>query len=134
MLVRTDVIRALGGFDPRFAGSEDHEFKIRCCAAGYRLESHREPLVRIRRANHGSLTRRRWRMYSTDIKLCWKHKDLYYRVYGARGFLSFLLAALHLAASRTRYVDGAVRLLLRTLKVKWKVKSSYSELRDGGEE
>jgi teichuronic acid biosynthesis glycosyltransferase TuaG len=127
MLARTEVMRALGGFDPRFAGSEDHEFKIRCCAAGYRIESNREPLVRLRRESHGSLTRRRWRMYATDIKLCWKHKHLYYRVYGVRGFVSFLLAALHLAALRTRYVDGAVRLLIRLIKVKWEARPHYHE-------
>jgi teichuronic acid biosynthesis glycosyltransferase TuaG len=127
MLVRTEVIRKLGGFDPRFAGSEDHELKIRCCAAGYRIESNPEPLVRLRREEHASLTGRRWLMYSTDIKLCWKHKALYYRVYGLRGFVSFLLAALHLASRRTRYLDGAVRLLLRLIKVKWEVRPHHYE-------
>ena len=127
MLIRTEVMHSLGGFDPRLAGSEDHEFKIRCCAAGYRIESHPDPLVRLRRENHANLTGRRWRMYSTDLELCWKHKALYYQVYGVRGFVSFLLAALHLAAIRTRYVDGAVRLLLRVIKVKWEVRSRYYE-------
>jgi teichuronic acid biosynthesis glycosyltransferase TuaG len=127
MLVRTEVIRVLGGFDPCFRGSEDHEFKIRCCAAGYRIESYREPLVRLRREEHDSLTKRRWRMYRSDLRLLWKHKGHYYRIYGLRGFLSFLLATLHLAAFKTRYVDGGVRLLLRLVKVKWKVRAQYSE-------
>jgi hypothetical protein len=39
------------------------------------------------------------------------------------GILSFLLT-LHLASLRTRYVDG---LLMRIVKVKWKVRAQYSD-------
>src|SRR3974390_2293966 len=47
-LIRSEVIRALGGFDVRFRVCEDRDFAIRCCAAGYRMDPISEPLARIR--------------------------------------------------------------------------------------
>jgi|SRR5271169_5587944 len=127
LLVRSDKTRALGGFDSRFRESEDRDFLIRCCAAGYRIDGIHEPLVRFRRQGHASLTKSHWRMYRVDLKLCWKHKALYYRVYGVRGLLSFLLEKLRIAAFHTRYVDGGVRLLLRFIKVKYQTRPGYRE-------
>jgi glycosyltransferase involved in cell wall biosynthesis len=125
VLIRTEVIRALGAFDTKFAGSEDHDLVIRCCAAGYRIEGIPEPLVRFRREGHPSLTKRQWQIFRTHLRLAWKHKVLYYRVYGLRGLLSFLLSSLRMASSKTRYIDGAVRFLLRFVAVKWQVKPGY---------
>ena len=126
-LIRSEVIRALGGFDPRFRECEDRDFAIRCCAAGYRIEAIREPLARIRRQGHDSLTRQRWHLYRADVKLCWKHRSHYYRAYGLRGFVSFLLEKAHIASYHTRYVDGGVRLLLRWVKVKYQVRTGYHD-------
>jgi teichuronic acid biosynthesis glycosyltransferase TuaG len=127
MLARSDVLRALGGFDTKFRGSEDHDLTIRCAAAGYRIEGISEPLVRFRRDGHQSLTRRRWQMFLTHIRLTWKHRRHYHRAYGIRGMVSFLLATLHIAASQTRYVDGAVRRLLRIFKVEYRNRPGYRD-------
>jgi len=127
LLIRTEAMRAMGGFDPRLRQNEDGDFVIRCCVAGYSIEGISEPLARLRREQHARLTRRHVRMYFTHMRLCWKHRKLYYQVYGLRGILSFLLASLHLATRETRYIDGVVRLLLRLVKVKWKVRAQYSE-------
>lgn len=126
-LTRSEAIRAVGGFDPQFRECEDRDFVIRCCAAGYRIEGIPEPLVRIRREGHPSLTERNWRMYRMDIKMCWKHRSFYYRAYGFRGFVSFLLEKLHIASYNTRYVDGAVRFLLRVIKVKYRLRAGYRD-------
>jgi hypothetical protein len=37
------------------------------------------------------------------------------------------LSSLHLACRETRYLDGAVRLLLRLIKVKWELKDGYDD-------
>jgi len=137
IMVRTDVIRTLGGFDARFRGSEDHDLVIRCCAAGYRIEGIRQPLVRYRQEGHPSLTRQYWRMYLTAIQLAWKHRALYRRIYGMRGMASFLMATLEIAVSRadlyskpsfaSRCVGRGVRGLLRLIGVKYQVRRSYHE-------
>ncbi len=127
LLIRSDVIRTLEGFDPRFRGSEDHELIIRCCAAGYRIEAIPQPLIRLRREDHDCLTRKHWWMFTTHIRLCWKHRTLYYKAYGLRGIVSFLLSSLQDAARQTRYVDGRVRFLLRVVKVKYQVRANYKE-------
>ena len=126
-LIRTEVIRGVGGFDARFRGTEDQELVVRCCAAGYRVEVIGEPLIRYRREGHQNLTKRNWLMFSTDMKLCWKHRALYYQAYGVRGIVSFLLERLHSASRQTRYVDGRVRFLLRVVKVKYEVRADYKE-------
>ena len=126
-LIRTDVFRAIGGFDPRFRECDDRDFIIRCCAAGYKIEGIAEPLARIRREGHPSLTRRNWRMYWMDMKMCWTHRSFYYRAYGIRGFVSFLLEKLHIASYYTPYVDGGVRFLIRLFKVKYKVRPGFRD-------
>ncbi len=126
-LMRSEVARALGGFDPSFRFNEDRDFVIRCAASGYRIEGIEEALVRVRREDHDRLTRQHARMFLGHARVCWVHKALFYRVYGVRGMVSFLLSSLHLASMETRYVDGAVRFLCRVIKVEWNIKPGYYE-------
>lgn len=127
MLMRTEVIRKIGGFDPEFRFNEDRDFVIRCAAAGYRIESIQEPLARIRREGHDRLTRKYLSMFLGHVKIAWKHRRLYKRVYGVRGIVSFLLSSLQLASQHTRYLDRAARCLCRILGVRWKIKADYRE-------
>lgn len=90
LLVRTKVVRAVGGFDPWFRESEDRDFVIRCCAAGYRLEAIDEALVRFRRSCHDHLSGRPLRMFKSHMKICWKHRKLYRQVFGLRGIFDFV--------------------------------------------
>jgi GT2 family glycosyltransferase len=91
LLIRTRAVRAVGGFDPWFRENEDRDFVIRCCAAGYRLEGINEALVRFRRTGHDHLAGRPARMFVSHMKVCWKHRALYYRVFGLSGIFDFLL-------------------------------------------
>lgn len=127
LMVRTGVVRALGGFDVRFRECEDRDFMIRCAAAGYRIEGISEPLVRFRRVGDDRLSERRWRMYCVHIRVVWLHKALFYRTYGLRGPFNFLLMSLHFASFNTRYIDGGVRLLMRLVKVEYEVKQGYRD-------
>jgi GT2 family glycosyltransferase len=65
LMIRTHVMRALGGFDTSFRENEDRDFMIRCAAAGYRIEGISQPLIRLRRIGHDSLSERRWRMFAS---------------------------------------------------------------------
>jgi glycosyltransferase involved in cell wall biosynthesis len=118
LMIRTDAFRAVGGFDPSFRVCEDREFMIRFCAAGYSVESIPRSLVRFRRTGQTCLTGRKWTTYRAHIRLVWLHRALFYRVYGVRGMLNFLLATLRKATEDTRYLDGAVRFLLRVIPPK----------------
>jgi glycosyltransferase involved in cell wall biosynthesis len=127
VLVRSEVIRAVAGFDVHFRECEDRDFIIRCCAAGYQVEGISEPLVRVRREGQGGLTARHWRIFRTDLRMCWKHKAHYVRAYGLRGILNFVLEKIQLPSSRTRYVDGVVRLLMRFVKIKYELRPGYKD-------
>ena len=126
MMFRAQAVRSLGGFDSAFRQCEDRDFVIRCCAAGHRIEGIREPLVRFRRESHDRLTRHKVRVLYTDLKMCWKHRVTYLRVYGMRGIPNFALEKLHAAVCETRYLDGGVRLLLR-LFVRYRIQDGYQE-------
>jgi glycosyltransferase involved in cell wall biosynthesis len=127
LMVRTSAVRAFGGFDISFRECEDRDFMIRFAAAGYRIEGIKEPLVRLRRVGHDSLSEHRWRMFLVHVRIVWLHKALYHRAYGLRGPMNFLLRTLFLASCKTRYVDGAVRFLLRHIEVKWQVRPGFRD-------
>jgi glycosyltransferase involved in cell wall biosynthesis len=126
-MVRRETISAVGGFDVSFRECEDRDFIIRCCAAGYQVEGIDEPLVRVRRQGQDGLTAKHWRIFRKDLVMCWKHKRHYVRAYGLRGIVSFTLEKIQLPSTKTRYVDGAVRRLIRVVKVKYKLRPGYQD-------
>jgi len=127
MMFRTDVVRALGGFDPQFRQCEDRDFIIRFCAAGYKIAAIDEPLARLRREGHGSLSSRRWRIFRTDLKMCWKHRELYIQAYGWLGLAWFILDKLQEPTHGIPRVYGGVRRLLWFVQSKCPIKSNYKE-------
>jgi glycosyltransferase involved in cell wall biosynthesis len=127
LMMRTEPIRAIGGFDVGYRECEDRDFLIRCCAAGYKVEGIREPLIRFRRTIHNSLSEQLWRMFRAHARIVWKHRKLYYRAYGIRGASNFVMVTLHMGSFQTRYVDGAVRFLLRLHGRKWVIKPGYRD-------
>jgi glycosyltransferase involved in cell wall biosynthesis len=127
MMFRTAAIRVIDGFDSSFRECEDRDFLIRVAAAGHRIEGIPDPLIRFRRTLHGSLSEQLWTMFRAHLRVVWKHRTLYYQAYGWRGAANFLLVTLHMASWKTRYVDGAVRFLLRIYDRKWIVKPGYRD-------
>jgi glycosyltransferase involved in cell wall biosynthesis len=126
-MIRREVITAVGGFDVSFRECEDRDFIIRCCAAGHQVEGIDEPLVRVRRQGQEGLTAQHWRIFRKDLVMCWKHKQHYVRAYGLRGIASFALEKIQLPSTKTRYVDGAVRRLMRVVKVKYELRPGYQD-------
>jgi glycosyltransferase involved in cell wall biosynthesis len=127
MMFRTEVVRAIGGFDQAFRQCEDRDFIIRFCAAGYRMDAIGEPLAKLRRQGQGSLTSRRWLIFRNDLKTCWKHKRLFCEAYGLWGIACFLLDKLQEPTFGIPRVYGGVRRMLWLAKRKCRIKSSYRE-------
>lgn len=139
VLIRTQAVRDVGGFDPWFRENEDRDFVIRCCAAGCRFDGIDEPLARFRREGHDHLAGHSLRMFVSHAKVCWKHKALYYRVYGLSGISNFLLSSAYLVSDlylirkqgvktwKTRWVDRGLRLSRRLFKVRFQVRPRYRE-------
>ena len=134
LLIRTQAVQGAGGFDRWFRENEDRDFVIRCCAAGYRLEGIDEALVRFRRTGHDHLAGRPLIMYVSHMKLCWKHRSLYYRVFGLSGIFDFLLESAYLVIGgymgdrelrtkkKSKYLAGVMWRLHQWLKVKYEVR------------
>lgn len=127
LMVRKSALLAVRGFDERFRECEDRDFMIRFCAAGYRIEGIPKVLVRYRRTGQSSLSERRWRMFGVHIRIVWLHRALFYQVYGIRGMVNFLLGTLYKATNNTTYIHAVVKLIVRIVKLKWRIRPGYQE-------
>ena len=125
LMIRTDALRSIGGFDVRFRECEDRDFMIRFCAAGYWIQGIPQSLVRFRRTGQSSLSGRRGRMYRVHIRLVWLHRALFRRVFGFRGMFSFLLATLQKATLDMPYVNPTLRFLLHRIRRNTRIKPGY---------
>ena len=139
VMMRTQMFRDAGGFDPWFRENEDRDFFVRCCALGHRIQGIDEPLIRFRRSGHHHLAGRHLTMYKSQMKLCWKHRALYRQVFGLRGIFYFLLeSTYHLAngyvaskygqpSLRAKYVQGVLWRARQTIKVKYQVRPGFKD-------
>ena len=72
VMMRTDVCRALGGYDERYKTSQDMEFWMRFAEKGT-LAMVETPIL-LRRIVRGSIsTRRRWRQFYDALRARWVH-------------------------------------------------------------
>jgi glycosyltransferase involved in cell wall biosynthesis len=55
LLIKTDVMRAVGGFDEELRCCEDDDLGIRLAAAGYQIDFLAEPLTHMRRGDYDHL-------------------------------------------------------------------------------
>lgn len=137
LMIRTEAVKAVGGFDPWFRENEDRDFVVRCCAAGFCLEGIDEPLVRFRRTGHDHLAGRHLTMYKSHVKLCWKHRALYYKVFGVGGIFAFLLQSTYLViggycwdtrtSTKTKLLQGVMWRVHQRVRVKYELRSDYKE-------
>ncbi len=125
-LIRREMLRSVS-FDPSFRECEDREFIIRCCAAGYRIEGIEQPLIRLRREGQEGLTRNHWRIFRTDLRMCWKHRELYRWAYGWRGMATFILEKLQHPSGNIRYVGRALNKFLNRISPRYRVKPDYRD-------
>ena len=72
----------MNGFDVALRQFEDQEFWIRLTAAGYQAMHLRQPLLRLRRGSHQSLTSDWWFYCIGHLKVVVKHRRLYREVMG----------------------------------------------------
>lgn len=82
LLIRTRVLRALGGFDTSLRLCEDDDLCIRLALGGYRIDFMAEPLTRLRRA-HGEHLLLSWRrVIAGKTTVAWRHRELLERTLG----------------------------------------------------
>lgn len=82
LLIRTQVMRTVGGFDERLRCCEDDDLGIRLAAGGYRLDYLAEPLTEMRRGNYDHLFSNWRRIVRGKATVALRHRALLERTLG----------------------------------------------------
>jgi len=111
LMIRRAALDAVGGWTRDRRITEDWELTIRLVAAGRRIGFLAEPLVRLRRADHGNLSSQARRLMRGNLAMLNRHRSLYLRTLGVRGTIT-ACGEIIAGGGRRGGVDGRV---LRTL-------------------
>jgi glycosyltransferase involved in cell wall biosynthesis len=82
LLIKTAVLRAIGGFDETLRCCEDDDLGIRLAAAGYQIDFLAEPLTDMRRGNYGHLFSSWRRIVRGKAAVALRHRALLERTLG----------------------------------------------------
>ncbi len=104
LMIRREVLQAVGGWSPDRRLMEDWDLSIRLVAAGYRVAFMPEPMVRFRRMDHGNLSSRGMRHMWILLQTVWRHRALYRATGGNR----YLLHTMRGVVEREGYRRGGV--------------------------
>ncbi len=76
LLIKSNVLRALGGFDESLRCCEDDDLGIRLAAAGYKIDFLPAPLTRLRRGSYDHLFGDWRRVVTCKAKVAMRHRAL----------------------------------------------------------
>jgi teichuronic acid biosynthesis glycosyltransferase TuaG len=82
LVIRSSVLRTIGGFDESLRCCEDDDLGIRLAAAGYRIAYLAEPLTQMRRGGHGHLFGSWRRVLRGKATVAIRHRALLERTLG----------------------------------------------------
>jgi glycosyltransferase involved in cell wall biosynthesis len=82
LLIKTEVMRAIGGFDESLRCCEDDDLGIRLAAAGYQIDFLAEPLTQMRRGDYDHLFSHWRRVIGGKAKVAMRHRALLERELG----------------------------------------------------
>jgi glycosyltransferase involved in cell wall biosynthesis len=82
LLIKMQVMRAVGGFDERLRCCEDDDLGIRLAAAGYHIDYLAEPLTNMRRGDHDRLFSDWRRIVRGKATVAIRHRALLEQTFG----------------------------------------------------
>jgi teichuronic acid biosynthesis glycosyltransferase TuaG len=106
LLIKTAVMRAVGGFDERLRCCEDDDLGIRLAAAGYRIDFLSEPLTHMRRGDYDHLFSNWRRIIRGKAAVALRHRVLLERTLGPGATRKKIARAVRKAGSMRGGVVG----------------------------
>jgi teichuronic acid biosynthesis glycosyltransferase TuaG len=101
VLLRKKDFLAIGGFDSGYRNASDHDFLIRYALSGRLLGFVSEPLLRLRRMEHGNISGNWWRVFKGKTRLFWRNRQAFFKYGGWRAPLRFFGHVLGECAAKT---------------------------------
>lgn len=108
LLIKTAVMRAVGGFDERLRCCEDDDLGIRLAEAGYRIDFLAEPLTNMRRGDYDHLFSNWRRIIRAKATVALRHRVLLERTLGPGATRKKIARAVRKAGSMRGGVVGRV--------------------------
>jgi len=108
LLIKTDVLRAIGGFDETLRCCEDDDLGIRLAAAGYQIEFLAQPLTEMRRGSYDHLFSNWQRIVKGKAGVALRHRALLERTLGRGATRRRIARAMRKAGSMRGGVVGRV--------------------------
>lgn len=108
LLIKAEVIRAVGGFDDSLRCCEDDDLGIRLAAAGYQIDFLAEPLTQMRRGDYDHLFGNWRRVIRGKTTVAIRHRALLERVVGRGATRRRIARALRKVGSMKGGVVGRV--------------------------
>ncbi len=109
-LLKREAFLALDGFDTDMHCSEDHDFTIRMIESGYPIGFIAEPLMRLRRDDHGNLSSNGRKVIKGHCQLVNKHTGLFKKYGASRAY--FLYRTFMSAGGKTAGLEGKCYYLI----------------------
>ena len=109
-LLKRSVFIELNGFDTQMHCSEDHDFTIRMIESGHPIGFIPEPLMRLRRDDHGNLSSNGRKVIKGHCQLVKKHAALFKKYGASRAF--FLYRTFMSAGGKTAGLEGKFYYLI----------------------
>lgn len=108
LLIKTDVLRAIGGFDETLRCCEDDDLGIRLAAAGHQIDFLAEPLTEMRRGDYDHLFSNWRRIIRGKASVALRHRALLERTLGPGATRKKIARAIRKAGSMRGGVVGRV--------------------------
>ncbi|AWB56330.1 glycosyltransferase family 2 protein [Colwellia sp. Arc7-D] len=110
LLIKKSALEQVNYFDTQLKCSEDHDLTIRILEQGYKIGFVNQPLIKVRRMNHGNITSNGRNILKGNLQLFKKNYHIYKRYDGARTL--FLYRAFMTAGGKSQ---GLERKILFTI-------------------
>jgi len=108
LLVKKSSIESVGNFDTNFKTSGDYELSIRLVDSGLIIGFIPEPLIKVRRSNHGNISSNGFRTFKHHCKLVKKHRRIFVNYAGVNGIIFFLSKSIQESAGKIGGLRGAL--------------------------
>jgi len=106
IMIKREVLENIKGFNSSFKCSEDWELQVRLALSGYQMHYIPQPLLRVRRQNHGNQSSKWHHFLIGHLRILHIHRHAYIKHFGYRGWIKLISREMARAGYRQKGLVG----------------------------